>query len=130
GVLQQAVTRGNGEVGDEVTENARTIRGLPLRLPEALPLVEVRGEVFMSHGVFQALNRARREEDEEPFANPRNATAGAIRLLDPRECARRRLSFFAYQIPRIAGRTLARHSEALELLAELRFAVNPGWRRC
>jgi DNA ligase (NAD+) len=130
GVLARAVTRGNGEVGDEVTGNARTIRALPLRLPEALPLVEVRGEVYIPHEVFAALNRARREEGEEPFANPRNAAAGAIRLLDPRECARRRLAFFAYQIPRARGASFERHSEALERLGEWGFAVNPGWQRC
>lgn len=130
GSLIQAVTRGNGEVGDDVTENVRTIRGLPLRLPQELPLLEVRGEVFMPHVVFTALNRARRERDEEPFANPRNATAGAIRLLDPQQCASRRLAFFAYQVPRLEGMTLDSHSAALELLASWRFPVNPGWRRC
>jgi DNA ligase (NAD+) len=92
--------------------------------------VEVRGEVYIPHDVFAALNRARREEGEEPFANPRNAAAGAIRLLDPRECARRRLAFFAYQIPRARGASFERHSEALERLGEWGFAVNPGWRRC
>jgi DNA ligase (NAD+) len=130
GVLARAVTRGNGEVGDDVTQNARTIRALPLSLSENLRLVEVRGEVFLSHQVFAVLNRARREEGEEPFANPRNAAAGAIRLLDPRECARRRLAFFAYQIPRVQGTEFALHSEALERLTAWGFAVNPGWRRC
>lgn len=130
GVLVRAVTRGNGEVGEEVTPNARTIPTIPLRLPEALPLLEVRGEVYMPRSVFLELNRKRREEGEEPFANPRNATAGSIRLLDSRECARRGLRFFAYQIPRIQGKELRYHSEALELLAQWGFATNPGWRRC
>lgn len=130
GVLVRAVTRGNGEVGEEVTTNAKTIPTIPLRLPEELPLVEVRGEVYMPRPVFLELNRRRREEGEEPFANPRNATAGSIRLLDSRECARRGLRFFAYQIPRIQGRELRYHSEALELLAQWGFATNPGWRRC
>jgi DNA ligase (NAD+) len=130
GVLSHAVTRGNGEVGDEVTGNARTIRAVPLAIDDRLPLVEVRGEAYIPHGVFSALNRARREEGEEPFANPRNAAAGSIRLLDPRECARRRLAFFAYQIPRLQGATFGRHSETLERLAEWGFSVNPGWRRC
>ncbi len=130
GVLERAVTRGNGEIGDEVTANARTIRSLPLLLPERTPMVEVRGEVYLPHEVFRALNRARREEGEEPFANPRNAAAGAVRLLDPRECGKRRLAFFAYQIPRSDGVAFARHSEALERLAGWGFAVNPGWRRC
>jgi len=130
GVLVRAVTRGNGEVGEEVTTNAKTIPTIPLRLPEELPLVEVRGEVYMPRPVFLELNRRRREEGEEPFANPRNATAGSIRLLDSRECARRGLRFFAYQIPRIQGKELHYHSEALELLAQWGFATNPGWRRC
>ncbi|MFH1177572.1 MAG: NAD-dependent DNA ligase LigA [Acidobacteriota bacterium] len=130
GELVRAVTRGNGEVGDEVTANARAIRAVPLRLPVALPALEVRGEVYMPHPVFAALNRARREAEEEPFANPRNATAGSIRLLDPRECARRALAFCAYHVARVEGATLERHSDALDLLAELGFAVNPGWRRC
>ncbi|MFZ5805326.1 MAG: NAD-dependent DNA ligase LigA [Acidobacteriota bacterium] len=130
GVLVRAVTRGNGEVGEEVTTNAKTIPTIPLRLPEELPLLEVRGEVYMPRPVFLELNRRRREEGEEPFANPRNATAGSIRLLDSRECARRGLRFFAYQIPRIQGRELRYHSEALELLAQWGFATNPGWRRC
>jgi len=130
GALVRAVTRGSGEVGDDVTENARTIRVLPLELAGAPPRVDVRGEVFMPRAVFAALNRQRSDEGEEPFANPRNATAGAIRLLDSRECAARRLSFFAYQVPAIEGRALGSHAEALALLAEWGFAVNPGWRRC
>lgn len=130
GVLVRAVTRGNGEVGEEVTANARTIPTIPLRLPGEAPLVEVRGEVYMPRSVFLELNRKRREEGEEAFANPRNATAGSIRLLDSRECARRSLRFFAYQIPRMQGRKLSYHSQALELLAQWGFATNPGWRRC
>ena len=128
--LVRAATRGNGEVGDNVTGNARAIRALPLVLPPPALSVEVRGEVYMPRDVFAELNRVRREEGEEPFANPRNATAGSIRLLDPRQSAARRLSFFAYQIPRAHGVEISRHSQALDLLAEWGFAVNPGWRRC
>ena len=130
GTLVRAATRGNGEVGDNVTGNARAIRALPLVLPPPALSVEVRGEVYMPRDVFAELNRVRREEGEEPFANPRNATAGSIRLLDPRQSAARRLSFFAYQIPRAHGVEISRHSQALDLLAEWGFAVNPGWRRC
>jgi len=130
GALASAVTRGNGEIGDEVTSNARTIRTIPLVLPAVARVVEVRGEVYLARNMFTALNRARREEGEEPFANPRNAAAGAIRLLDPRECARRSLSFFAYQVARAEGVTLVRHSQALEQLAAWGFAVNPGWVLC
>lgn len=131
GVLRRAVTRGNGEVGDVVTANARPIAAIPLRLSEDLPLLEVRGEVVMVRSAFEELNRVRREEGEEPFANPRNAAAGAIRLLDPRESASRRLSFFAYQAARLqGGDALDSHSSGLELLSRLQFPVNPGWRRC
>lgn len=130
GGLVRAVTRGNGEVGDDVTANAMTIRTLPLRLPGAIELVEVRGEVFMPRGVWAALNRQRRDEGEEPFANPRNATAGSMRLLDPRQAAGRRLSFFAYHLARCVPMQFGRHSEILEALGRWGFAVNPGWRRC
>ena len=130
GRLARAVTRGNGEVGDEVTGNARAIRALPLRLPEAPAVAEVRGEVYLPRDRFAALNRQRREEGEEAFANPRNAAAGAIRLLDPRESAGRRLAFFAYQLALLEGREVDGHAEALELLAAWGFPVNPGWRRC
>lgn len=130
GRLIRAVTRGNGTVGDDVTVNARTIRALPLKLSRPLERLEVRGEVYMPAAVFVDLNRARREEGEEPFANPRNATAGSIRLLDPRLCAQRRLSIFCYQVATVVGETVGRHSEGLELLADLGFPVNPGWRRC
>ncbi len=130
GVMVRAVTRGNGEVGDDVTSNARTIPSIPLSLPGKLPLVEVRGEVYTPREAFREINRARREEGEEPFANPRNTTAGAVRLLDPREARRRRMAFFAYQIPRAEGVSFERHSQALERLAAWGYAVNPGWRRC
>ena len=130
GTLARAITRGNGEIGDDVTANARTIRSLPLALPDRPPVVEVRGEVYLPHEVFREINRARREEEEEPFANPRNAAAGSVRLLDPGECGRRRLAFFAYQVPRYEGLSFDRHSEILERLADWGFAVNPGWRRC
>ena len=130
GRLVRAVTRGNGLVGDDVTANARTIRSLPLVLGAAPALLEVRGEVYMPRSVFARINRERRREGEPEFANPRNATAGSIRLLDPAEAARRRLSVWCYQVARVEGVQLGRHSEGLELLAELGFPVNPGWERC
>jgi len=130
GVLTRAVTRGNGLVGDNVTANVRTIRRLPLRLEGAPPLLEIRGEVYMPRSVFAELNRLRRQEGEPELANPRNATAGSIRLLDPREAARRRLSVWCYQLARWEGVKLERHSEVLEYLAVLGLPVNPGWQRC
>ena len=128
GRLVRAVTRGNGEVGDDVTANARTIRALPLELDGAPALVEVRGEVFMPRSVFELVNRRRREDGETEFANPRNATAGSIRLLDPRETARRRLAVWCYQLERAEGWRLDSHVASLERLRAAGFPVSPAVR--
>jgi DNA ligase (NAD+) len=130
GRLVHAITRGDGLVGDDVTANARTIRRLPLELAGAPELLEVRGEVFMPRSVLERLNRQRREESEPEFANPRNATAGAIRLLDSRETARRRLSIWCYQVERGAGWRLDSHVASLERLREAGFPVSPAVTRC
>ncbi len=130
GRLERAVTRGNGLVGDDVTSNARTIRGLPLAVDGAPALLEVRGEVYMARPTFEELNRTRREEGEAEFANPRNATAGAIRLLDAREAARRRLGVWCYQLTRVNGREPESHVEGLRRLEELGFPVSPGYTYC
>ena len=101
GVLVTGATRGDGEVGDDVTANIRTIRAIPLRLVdgENVPgVLEVRGEVYMPTKSFVELNKARAEAGETAFANPRNAAAGSLKLLDPRITATRNLSFFAYGI--------------------------------
>ncbi len=103
GVLAQAITRGNGTVGDDVTQNARTVHDIPLRLRgEAVDfagsVLEVRGEIYMSFDAFAAVNRQREEAEEQPFANPRNATAGSLKLLDPRIVAGRRLRAFTYEL--------------------------------
>lgn len=103
GVFVQGATRGDGSVGEDVTENLRTVRALPLRLPQALPLVEVRGEVLMMKRDFAALNIAQGEKGEKLFANPRNAAAGSLRQLDSRITASRRLSFFAYGVGAVEG---------------------------
>jgi len=128
--LARAVTRGNGLVGDDVSANVRTIRQVPLRIEGAPRLLEVRGEVYMPRSVFSELNRGRREAGEAEFANPRNATAGSIRLLDPRQAAGRRLALWCYQVARVEGVELHSHSESLGLLEKLGFAVSPGWSRC
>ncbi len=120
GRLVRAVTRGDGTIGDDVTVNARTIRGLPLVLDGAPSLIEVRGEVYMARSTFAGLNRARRAAGESEFANPRNATAGSIRLLDSRETARRRLSVWCYQLGRASDRERPSHIEDLRWLAEFR----------
>jgi DNA ligase (NAD+) len=130
GRLMRAVTRGDGQVGDDVTTNARTIRGLPLVLDNAPGLMEVRGEVYMSHSVFAELNRARKKAGDSEFANPRNATAGSIRLLDSREASRRRLAVWCYQLARADGWQLESHVTDLERLKGLGFPVSPGLARC
>jgi DNA ligase (NAD+) len=133
GVLSQAATRGNGRVGDLVTENVRTVRRIPLRLEsrDNTPIPQrlvVRGEIFMPRSIFAELNEQRREAGEALYVNPRNTTAGTIRLLDSRTVAARRLDAVIYDI---ASRPLAsRHSEHLELLAGFGFPVHPAWRRC
>src|SRR6202011_3835361 len=96
GVLERGVTRGDGEVGEDVTHNLRTIGSIPLRVEGAPALLEVRGEIYMSLPDFAALNERRAEAGLSTFMNPRNSAAGAIRQLDPRLAAERPLSFWAY----------------------------------
>ncbi|HEU5181762.1 MAG TPA: NAD-dependent DNA ligase LigA [Candidatus Polarisedimenticolia bacterium] len=130
GSLRRAVTRGDGMLGEDVTANARTIRSLQARLTEPLPYVEVRGEVFFPLADFKELNRQREEAGEPPFANPRNAAAGTLRLLDPRLTSRRPLDLFVWQVAEIRGAAPpASHSESLDLARRLGFRVNPLARR-
>ena len=104
GLLVRAATRGDGETGEDVTHNARTVRAVPLRLGGNPPsLIEIRGEIYMRRDAFEALNARQRAAGEKVFVNPRNAAAGAVRQLDPRVAARRPLSFFAYGIGEHAG---------------------------
>ena len=135
GVLVQAATRGDGEVGEDVTQNIRTIRQIPLRLPVDAPAVmEVRGEVYMRRADFEALNEKQREliaqgaKGEKTFVNPRNAAAGGVRQLNPAVAARRRLSFFAYGIGDITsaengGPDFKTHFELLKTLKSWGFPV-------
>jgi DNA ligase (NAD+) len=131
GTLVRGVTRGNGEIGEDVTHNLRTIGQIPLRLATDDPpeLLEVRGEVYMSLPDFQALNERRAANGESTFMNPRNSAAGTIRQLDPRLAAERPLSFWAYQVGvRSAGVTFANHYAGLQWLRDLGFPVNPDIR--
>jgi DNA ligase (NAD+) len=125
GVLERGATRGNGEIGEDVTHNLRTIAAIPLKLEDAPPLVEVRGEVYMSLADFTALNERRAEAGESTFMNPRNSAAGTIRQLDPADAAKRPLSFWAYQVGVTEGLTFECHSEALQWLRDHGFPVNP-----
>ncbi len=123
--LTRAVTRGDGVTGEEVTVNVRTIRSVPLRLLEPVSFLEARGEVYYPLREFEAMNRRREESGEPPFANPRNAAAGTLRLLDPRLTAARPLDLLVWGLVQIEGRTLpATHSEAMALLSGLGFRVN------
>ncbi len=125
GVLVQAATRGDGETGENVTQNIRTIGQIPLRLlgdgPEAsAPVIEVRGEVYMRRDDFEALNERQREHGGKTFVNPRNAAAGAVRQLDPAMAAQRPLSFFAYGLGEVQGWDVPdTHSGVLDALAAM-----------
>ena len=126
GVLERGATRGNGEIGEDVTHNLRTIGAIPLRIRDAPPLVEVRGEVYMSLRDFTALNERRAEAGESTFMNPRNSAAGTVRQLDPADAAKRPLSIWCYQVGVTEGLTFKTHSEGLQWLRDHGFRVNGG----
>jgi DNA ligase (NAD+) len=126
GVLVRGATRGNGELGEDVTHNLRTIGAIPLRVDGAPPLLEVRGEVYMSLADFTALNERRAEAGESTFMNPRNSAAGTIRQLDPADAAKRPLSIWCYQVGVTEGLDFQTHSQALAWLREHGFRVNRG----
>ncbi|WP_392408660.1 NAD-dependent DNA ligase LigA [Chlorogloeopsis fritschii PCC 9212] len=137
GVLTRGATRGDGVMGEDITQNVRTIRSIPLRLNleglENFERVEVRGEAFLPLDVFKQINEERQKAGESPFANPRNAAAGTLRQLDSRIVAQRRLDFFAYtlHIPGMDDASIANTQwEALELLQKMGFKVNPNQRLC
>jgi len=133
-VLTQGVTRGDGRIGEEVTQNARTIRSVPLRLKSSAKGldgdVEVRGEVFIPLDVFRKTNAERGEQGEPRFANPRNAAAGAIRQLDSRLVANRRLDMFAYDLLVGGRKPFPTHWESLDWLERAGFRVNPHRKLC
>jgi DNA ligase (NAD+) len=137
GVLVRGATRGDGVMGEDITQNVRTIRSIPLRLNfdglENIEKVEVRGETFLPLEVFKQINEERQKAGEQVFANPRNAAAGTLRQLDSRIVARRRLDFFAYtlHIPGLDDASIANTQwDALELLQKLGFRVNPNHKLC
>ncbi|MEM6755514.1 MAG: NAD-dependent DNA ligase LigA, partial [Cyanobacteria bacterium P01_C01_bin.38] len=142
GVLVRGVTRGDGVSGEDITQNVRTIRSIPLRLnldeieienKDSLQNIEVRGEAFLPLDVFEKINQERVSSGESQFANPRNATAGTLRQLDSRKVDKRRLDFFAYtlQIPGVDDASIANNQwEALELLQKMGFKVNPNKQLC
>ena len=134
GMLVRAATRGDGKQGDDITANVRTIRSLPLRLRNTtgnqIGAIEVRGEVFMTNSELERINRDREARELEPYRNPRNTTAGTLKLLDPKQVAKRRLNVFLYDMVAGVPETVHTHHELLEQLKTIGLPVNPHYIRC
>ncbi|QVL34550.1 NAD-dependent DNA ligase LigA [Telmatocola sphagniphila] len=132
GLLIVGATRGDGERGDDVTHNLKTIRDIPLRLHTSKPprLFEVRGEVYMTKAELVRINKLRVEQGEKAYENPRNLSAGTLKLLDPKICAQRKLSFFAYGLGATEGIDFDSHQEILKKLKEFGYPVNPHTQHC
>ncbi len=129
GQFIRGVTRGDGRVGEDITNNVRTIRTIPLHIDSTSPHIEIRGEVYMPIESFAQLNAQRRDDELEPFANPRNAAAGSLRQLDPSITAQRKLAFFAYALGGNVGIEINSQEELLADLKAFRFQVNPEYRK-
>lgn len=125
GVFVRGATRGDGNVGEDVTENLKTIRSIPLKLENAPRRLIVRGEVFMPKKVFRALNEKREAEGQSLFANPRNAAAGSLRQLDPKIASKRQLDILVFNLQLCEGKTFESHTESLDYLKSLKFKVIP-----
>lgn len=126
GIFVRGSTRGDGHIGEDVTENLRTIKSIPLKLRKSIPYLEVRGEVFMSKQQFARVNQQREEAGESVFANPRNAAAGSLRQLNSAVCAERGLDIFVFNIQQADGFTPATHLEGLAFLRDAGFKVIPN----
>lgn len=129
GQFIRGVTRGDGRVGEDITNNVRTIRTIPLHIDSDSPHIEIRGEVYMPIDSFARLNAQRRDDELEPFANPRNAAAGSLRQLDPKITAQRKLAFFAYALGGNVGIEIHSQEELLADLKAFHFQVNPEYRK-
>ena len=131
GVLVRASTRGDGNVGEDVTANVKTIRSVPLKLKTDIPFIEVRGEVYMSHASFQELVAQQELNEEKTFKNPRNAASGSLRQKNPKVTASRKLDIFVFNIQqKEGGKELSTHNESLKYLEELGFKTIPGYALC
>lgn len=128
GELVIGSTRGDGFTGEDVTENLRTIRSIPLKLPQKLPILEVRGEVYMPIASFGRLVREQELREETPAKNPRNAAAGSLRQKDPKIAAARGLDIFCFNVQQLEGEDCSSHSRSLELLRRLGFPVSPDYK--
>lgn len=129
GLLTRGVTRGNGTQGEDITPNVKTIKSIPIRLSNPVPDCEIRGEVYLDHNTFDAINVQREKNEENPFANPRNAASGSLKLQDAQQVAERRLSFFAYSF-RSPTILLPTHGENLSYLKRLGLPVNTNRALC
>ncbi|WP_195542727.1 NAD-dependent DNA ligase LigA [Massiliimalia timonensis] len=127
GIFTRGSTRGDGFVGEDVTQNLKTIGSIPLKLSQPVPFLEVRGEVYMPRKSFLELVEQQELNEEVPFKNPRNAAAGSLRQKDPKVAAKRKLDIFVFNIQQIEGKTLETHSESLDFLKELGFKVSPWY---
>lgn len=130
GKFVRGATRGDGLVGEDVTQNLKTIKSIPLNLKKDVPLLEVRGEVFISKRDFIKINEDQEAAGQPLFANPRNAAAGSLRQLDPKIANLRKLDIYVFNIQRIEGESFNTHSETLEYLKELGLKVSPGYKVC
>lgn len=129
GLFTLGATRGDGSVGEDITNNLKTIKSIPLKLKNEID-IEVRGEAYMPKRSFEALNKKREARGEELFANPRNAAAGSLRQLDPKIAAKRNLDVFLYGIGVIDNETIVSHSTGLDFLDKIGFKTNPERKRC
>ena len=129
GLLVRGSTRGDGFVGEDVTENIRTIASVPLRLKEAVPYLEVRGEVYMPVASFEKVVAQQELNEEKPFKNPRNAAAGSLRQKNPKITAQRGLDIFVFNLQQVQGKEILSHKESLDWLKALGFQVSPSYLR-
>lgn len=129
GLFVRGSTRGDGQVGEDVTENLRTIRSIPVHLSEELPYLEVRGEVYMPSTSFERLLRSQEEKGEKPFKNPRNAAAGSLRQKDPKVTARRELDVKIFNLQQVQGREFSSHTETFDFMKGLGLPVNVSYNR-
>ena len=129
GQLTVGSTRGDGFVGENVTENLKTVRSIPVTIDSSLPMIEVRGEVYMPRSVFLSLIKEQEDNDEQPFKNPRNAAAGSLRQKDPKIAAKRKLDIFVFNVQQVDGKKLTAHKQSLDYLKELGFKTVPDYKQ-
>lgn len=130
GTFTRGSTRGDGRIGEDITENLRQIKSIPKKIDASLPFLEVRGEVYMPHSVFYELVKQQELHDEKPFKNPRNAAAGSLRQKDSKVTKERKLDIFVFNIQQIEGKTLSSHKQSLDFIKSLGFNTIPFYTEC